>query len=221
MISSIPIRGILLDYDGVLADTMPDNHKAWSKAFAEAGIHITQEEYYLLEGSGRLVVAQELSKLHGLPHQSAEWFARRKDEIMVQDSASPLFEGVQEAMKLWKSRSISLALVTGASRSRIKAKLSPEIVFSFDVIITSDDVTYTKPHPEPYLKAIEQLNLPSESCLVIENAPLGIRSAKAAGARCFAITTTLPANYLMEADAIFSNHQDCFRHIEDLLSKSV
>ncbi len=218
MILPSPLKAILLDYDGVLADTMPDNHKAWAKAFSEVGVKISQEEYYLLEGSGRLIVAQELSRLHGLPHENAESIARRKDEIMVQDSPSLLYQGIEEALRLWKSHSILLGLVTGASRSRIEAKIPPTIRSLFDVIITSNDVAHTKPHPEPYLKAIEKLQIHSESCLVIENAPLGIRSAKASGARCFAITTTLPSSYLKEADAVFANHQDCFQAIQNLLS---
>lgn len=214
---SAPLKAILLDYDGVLADTMPDNHKAWAQAFAEVGAYISPEEYYLLEGSGRLIVAQELSRLHHLPLENAESIARRKDEIMVQNSSSLLFQGVEEALTEWHKRSILLALVTGASRSRINAKLPPKIRSLLHTIVTSNDVTHTKPHPEPYSKAIARLNLSPESCLVIENAPLGIRSAKASGAKCFAITTTLPRHFLNEADAIFSSHHDCFQAIQNQL----
>ncbi|MCS7063323.1 MAG: HAD family phosphatase [Methylacidiphilales bacterium] len=211
------IKGILLDYDGVLADTMPDNHKAWAQAFAEHGVQISQNEYYLLEGSGRLVVSQTLCRLHGIPLENAESIARRKDEIMVHHSASKLFPSILPALQDWSNRSVALGLVTGASLSRVLAKIPKEVRDYFHVIVTSNDVTHTKPDPEPYAKAIQRLGFPPEQCLVIENAPLGIRSAKAAGAYCFAIMTTLPKSYLLDADLIFPDHEGCFQFIARLL----
>ena len=80
----------------------------------------------------------------------------------------------------------------------------------FDVIISGDDTEKGKPNPEPYLAAMQKLNiLPIES-LVIENAPLGIQSAKTAGAYCIAITTTLGREYLKEADEVVKNHRELF-----------
>jgi beta-phosphoglucomutase-like phosphatase (HAD superfamily) len=65
-----------------------------------------------------------------------------------------------------------------------------------------------KPDPEPYLKAVNELNVDKESCLVIENAPAGITSAKSAGLTCFAVQTSLPEEYLKSADKIFRSIDD-------------
>ncbi len=71
----------------------------------------------------------------------------------------------------------------------------------------------SKPAPEPYLKAVEMLGVPKEQCLVIENAPLGIRSAKSAGLRCIAIPTYLDRDSLKEADVIVDSHIELKRAI--------
>lgn len=78
----------------------------------------------------------------------------------------------------------------------------------FDVVITAESVERKKPAPDPYLKAVEMLGLRREECLVIENAPAGITSAKRAGLRCLAITTSLPESYLKEADAVLAGLED-------------
>jgi beta-phosphoglucomutase len=71
------------------------------------------------------------------------------------------------------------------------------------VTVCGCDVQNGKPHPEPYLKAMAKLNVKAQEALVFENAPFGIRSAKAAGLSCIALATSLPASYLTGADAIF------------------
>jgi beta-phosphoglucomutase-like phosphatase (HAD superfamily) len=78
----------------------------------------------------------------------------------------------------------------------------------FEIIVTGEMVNNGKPDPEPYLKAVNELNIDKESCLVIENAPAGITSAKSAGLTCFAVQTSLPEEYLQSADKIFRSIDD-------------
>jgi beta-phosphoglucomutase len=79
----------------------------------------------------------------------------------------------------------------------------------FDVIVTGDDTDKGKPDPDPYLKGIRKLGLNRLDCVVVENAPLGIRSAKEAGVDyVIAVTTTLDASYLQEADDIMESAAD-------------
>jgi sugar-phosphatase len=70
------------------------------------------------------------------------------------------------------------------------------------VLITADDIRSGKPHPEPYLLASKGLGLDARDCLVVEDAPSGVASAKAAGARVVAVTTSHSAEQLAGADAI-------------------
>ncbi len=70
-----------------------------------------------------------------------------------------------------------------------------------------------KPNPEPYLKAVKELNVSKEDCIVIENAPAGITSAKGAGLTCFAVQTSLSEEYLQDADRIFQDIDDVSKFI--------
>jgi sugar-phosphatase len=71
-----------------------------------------------------------------------------------------------------------------------------------DVLVTSDDVTHGKPHPEPYLKGAERLGFDPAECLVIEDAPAGIQSARAGGMKVVGITSTYAPDALGHADAV-------------------
>ncbi len=70
------------------------------------------------------------------------------------------------------------------------------------VLVTADDVSHGKPHPEPYLKGAELLGFKTADCLVVEDAPAGIQSARAGGFKVVGITSTYPASKLSEADAV-------------------
>jgi beta-phosphoglucomutase-like phosphatase (HAD superfamily) len=80
-----------------------------------------------------------------------------------------------------------------------------EEIALFDYILTSEDIENGKPSPDPYLKAQEALNVSPSECLVVENAPLGIASAKSAGMKVVALTSTVSEDYLRDADWIISN----------------
>ena len=71
-----------------------------------------------------------------------------------------------------------------------------------NVLVTAEDVSHGKPHPEPYLKGAELLGFKSADCLVIEDAPAGIQSARAGGFRVIGITSTYPASKVSDADAV-------------------
>ncbi|MFA4984764.1 MAG: HAD family phosphatase, partial [Candidatus Omnitrophota bacterium] len=84
----------------------------------------------------------------------------------------------------------------------------------FDAIVSGDSVKKGKPHPEPYLEASRILGLRPQDCLVVENAPFGIESAKKAGMFCIAITTGLPREYLRQADITVERLDDIIGLIE-------
>jgi sugar-phosphatase len=69
-------------------------------------------------------------------------------------------------------------------------------------MVAADEVTNGKPHPEPYLKGAELLGVSPLECLVIEDAPAGIRAAQAGGMKVIALTSTYPASALSEADVV-------------------
>ena len=83
----------------------------------------------------------------------------------------------------------------------------------FTHIVTPGEYTHGKPDPDPYLTALRRSGFAAEECMVLENAPLGIRSARAAGLLTLAITTTLLADYLTEANVVISSYHELLTYV--------
>ena len=83
-------------------------------------------------------------------------------------------------------------------------------------IVAGDSVKHGKPCPDPYLKAAKLLKLFPDDCIVVENAPYGIESAKRAGMYCIAVTTSLPKEYLRKADVAVNSLKEVYALIETL-----
>ncbi len=197
---------VIFDFDGVIGDTMADNYYAWYKAFSEYGITIEEQDYYLLEGMGRFAIARFFIEKYSLDPGIEKIVAEAKEKNYIQDNQFKIFPDVYSIFNLLGRSNTDIAIVTGASRQRIQSTLDAALLVKTSVIVTSDDIRKGKPDPEPYLLAIQKLGVKSGNCLVIENAKLGIESAKAAGCTCFAIQTTMGEKYLQKADKIFKDH---------------
>jgi len=202
-------RAILFDMDGVIVDSMPYHFIAWYEALRPWNIRINCFDVYLKEGEKWQYTLKDLMKRAGVtptPRMLARIFADR-ERIFIKYYKRSIFAGAEEFIRCLKRRGYLLGLVTGTPSREMLRILPRRIAASFDCIVTGDQVTRGKPSPAPYLKAARALRLAGSDCLVIENAPLGIKSAKRAGMTCFALTTSLPAVYLKEADAIFNDWQ--------------
>jgi len=113
-----------------------------------------------------------------------------------------------------KNKGILSGLVTGSSLKEAQKMLPEDIYKLFDTIVTGDRVKRGKPYPDPYLTAAKNLKVLSKECMVIENAPYGIKSAKAAKMYCCAIATSLSRDLLSEADVIFDTHRELYEYFE-------
>lgn len=212
------IEAVIFDFDGVIGDTMSDNCVAWQKAFARHNFSLPSSEYYKLEGMGRYQIAEHINADNslGLEAGTISSIVAAKELYYKNNNTFKIYEGVNAIFSLLKRNNVGIAIVTGASRARITEHLDKSLETQLSALITADDVTHTKPHPEPYLKAVAELNKVPENCLVIENAILGIQSAKAAGCVCFAIETTLSKPDLLLADEIFPSHKELLAKFESL-----
>jgi beta-phosphoglucomutase len=202
------IRAVIFDFDGVLADTMFDNCKAWQDAFSDYGFHMDAFEYYRLEGMGRFQIAEHFIKKYFLDPSINKNVVEAKELNYKKNNSFKYYDDVHDIFSFLNEKGIPMAIVTGASKSRIQEHLNKNVLSSLKAIVTADDVINTKPNPEPYLTATKMLGISAENCLVIENAILGIKSAKDAGCKCFALETTLKFEDLTEADEIFDNHKE-------------
>jgi beta-phosphoglucomutase len=186
---------------------MEDNFKAWKYAFSKYGISIIKDQYYLLEGMPIVDVAQYFLKKNGIYNINPKDVAKLKDKYYLNNNSAKLYKNVLLILNKLSKR-FKLALVTGASRNRLNKTLDKNILLSFDAVVTGNDVTKGKPHPQPYLMAANKLKVKPKECIAVENAPLGIKSSIKAGMFCIAITTTLDKMYLKNADKIIHKITD-------------
>jgi len=205
-------RGVALDMDGVVIDGMQFHVRAWQYAFREVmGVEVPALEIYLREGYkedyfigqivetlGMSVMDEQLEAIHDakLAHY---------DEIFFLDPVS----GIQDSLILMREMGYALGLVTGAKRAVAERALSEMGVRQwFDAVSGSDEVSRGKPDAEPYRKGGKDLGVLPQNCLVVENAPPGIESAKGAGMICVALETSLDKSYLTQADKVIKTHAE-------------
>lgn len=203
-------RAIICDMDGVIVDSMPYHFLAWYEALRPYGISVKCFDVYTREGERWEKSMEDFLKGSGIS-PSRELFkkvfmARRK--LFKNRFKRFVFKGAKEFLTCLKKKGYSLGLVTATTRDGVSEILPKGIARLFDIIITGDCVKKGKPHPQPYLRAAKGLKVKPSECVVIENAPYGITSAKRAGMFCIALTSSLPPEYLKGADVIATSLGD-------------
>ena len=203
------MKAIIFDMDGVLVDSMPYHAEAWIQAFATAGIEVEKREIYELEGSNHMQTVDIIFRRSGrIPtNKDTEELSKKKIDIFNKIEHVRPFDGIKELLDELAPK-YSLAVVSGSNHNTVHELMDTFFPGAFKVIIDGDDVKKSKPDPEPYLMAVEKLYVQKEECIVIENAPLGIRSAKSAGLRCIAVVAYLGRESLEEADIIVESHRE-------------
>ena len=210
------VSAVLFDFDGVVGRTMEDNYAAWHGACDQMGLALEREEYFLLEGMGARRVAEIVVERNGASETLAPRLAELKDALYLRHVREVrLYDGVDDVLDVVRRAGWKTALVTGARRARITATAGT-VLQRFDAVVTADDVTRTKPFPDPYLTGASALRVEPDTCVVIENAPLGIDAARAAGMRCIAVASTLDPRHLAAADVVVSNLVDVIPHLESM-----
>jgi beta-phosphoglucomutase len=213
---SLKIKAIIFDMDGVITNTMPDHYRAWKEIFKGEGVHVTRHDIYKREGQRGIHSVREITRDYKIPFQPdrARTILAKKEKLFKSIVKTRYIPGSRRFIKQLKSGGFILALVTGTSRHELHRILFKRHRDLFQVIITGSDVIHGKPHPEPFVKALRLLNISAGEALVIENAPFGIRSAKEAGIRCFALETSLSRDFLKEADEVYSSYNDMLRKVK-------
>lgn len=209
-------RAILFDFDGVLMKSIEDHHRSWNAIFRSYNTEIGWEEFSVLEGQSLYAIARQLCQIHGIDEAESEKIGRAKNDIYLRSAELKLYDGVFPLLDSVREKRIKMALVTGAHKDRFERSVNAAFLSYFDVVVTADDVAHTKPDPEPFITAARRLDVPENECIVVENAPLGITSAKRANMFCIALTTTLPERFLKEADLITGGLDELMNLFKDL-----
>jgi sugar-phosphatase len=194
-IFSFSCAAILFDLDGVLVDSTRAVDREWREWAGRKGV----------DGDAIMAIAHGVRTVDVIrrvaPHldAAAEASAIENHEAGDQRGVSVMPGAVDLLKSIPEGR---WGVVTSGSRLLATNRLRHCGVPVPEVVVTSDDVTHGKPHPEPYLKGAERLGARPAECLAIEDAPAGIESARAAGMKVLGITSTYAADALGQADSV-------------------
>ena len=223
MIAGSPVRALIFDFDGVLADTEALHCAAFQAAASVDHVALSGDDYYahflglpdraclaaLYERAGATLTAAELDAL----------VSRKRAQFARLSATAALYDGVPDLLRRLQLR-WPLAVASGAFRDEIEIILERAGVrHLFVAIVGADDVARGKPAPDPFVTAMRAINketgrdLRAADCLVIEDSPLGITAARAAGMRCLGVATHHPPN-MLAADAVIDHLRQL--RVEDL-----
>lgn len=199
------IKGVLFDMDGVLVDSEEYIFEAARLMFAEHGVSVQPQDALPFVGTGENSYISGIGRTNGFIVE-IERDKARTYQIYSEITHGKLktLPGTESFISQCKQKGLKLAVASSADRVKIEINLR-EIglpVDTFDAIVSGEDVERKKPFPDIYLLAAQKLGLQSDECLVVEDAVSGVKAAKAAGAKCLALTTSFSAYKLTEADLI-------------------
>jgi mannitol-1-/sugar-/sorbitol-6-phosphatase len=194
----IVCAGFLFDMDGVLVDSTPAVARVWSQWASKHG-------FDPVETTKRAHGRPCLSTLRELLPDASKNVLERENAWMEAEEIADVIDviALPGAVELLSTLAPEqFAVVTSATLPLAEVRLNAGGVLKYSKnLITVADISHGKPHPEPYLKGAEKLHLRPEDCIVIEDAPSGVRSGKAAGCRAIALRTTTPDDELLAAGA--------------------
>lgn len=220
------LKAVLFDMDGVLFDSMPNHAYAWSHAMTDFGLKMEPEEVYMNEGRTGHGTINILSNRY--------WGRNATDEEVqkIYDAKSALFNtlpepqpmpGAMELLNKVRAQGMMRVIVTGSATHALLDRVNaayPDI-FLPELMVTAFDVKHGKPNPEPYLMGLKKANIQADEAIVVENAPLGVQAAHAAGIFTIAVNTgPLKDEVLKEAgaDIVLPSMQYLADHWEEIVS---
>jgi HAD superfamily hydrolase (TIGR01509 family) len=186
--SSRGLCGVFFDMDGLLVDSEPQWFAAEARTVAELGGQWGPEEAADLLGSNLEVAANYM-----IAHTGTTLATPAVMQMLLDNATTELARGVQfrpGALALVDALAdvgIPVALVTSSVRTHVEVVLEHLKTDPFQFHVTADDVSRLKPHPEPYLTALDRLGLRARSVVVLEDSPTGVAAAEAAGCHVVAV----------------------------------
>src|SRR5258706_12723622 len=192
--TKLQAEGVLFDLDGVLVDSTPAVARVWAWWAKQHGFD-PEETVRMAHGRPSIATIREL-----LPNADHEAENREVERREIKDvEGVVLLPGARELLQSLPPDRWTIA--TSCTRPLAEVRLRAAGLPVPERLVTSTDVTHGKPNPEPFLKAAAKLGFPASACVVLEDAPAGIRAGKAAGSRVIAFRTTIQEAELRDAGA--------------------
>nr|WP_207155559.1 HAD hydrolase-like protein [Prevotella herbatica] len=205
---------VLFDMDGVLYDSMPNHAIAWQESMAKFGINMTAADAYATEGARGIdtikkYMRDQLGK--DITLDEAQTIYDEKTRIFHDMPIAPIFDGVTDMMEKIIQSGMSVNVVTGSGQRPLIDRLLHDFgkYLDEDHITTAYNVKRGKPYPDPYLIGLRKVgNLKPSQGIVVENAPLGVKSGVSAGIFTVAINSgPLPDSALKNEGANILFHK--------------
>lgn len=201
MIATLHCRSLLFDLDGVLVDSREAVERVWLNWARERN----------LDPGPLLAIIHGRRSVESIraaaPHLNAEAEAEIIEQREVADTAG--LRAIPGAAKLLQGLPADRwAVVTSGPEALARTRLGAVGLRQPEFLVSSETVSRGKPDPEPYLKAAALLGATAPNCVVVEDAPIGIRAAKAAGMRVIALATNYKREHLAAADYIVDSCAD-------------
>lgn len=203
--------------DGVLIDAMPFHAEAMKIAIKEeTNYEIDKKIVYQLEGMPSNNLVKEIFKKYNinkeLDQELIEKISERKKQLFKEIEDTHLIEGVLDLIKMLNECKCLKAIVTGAAKKEIELTIDKMIgLKNFDVVVSGEDVEAGKPNSDPFVVALQKMNIKSSECIVVENAPLGVEAANKAGIRCILTLNNTPLDISTDFNNIISKETQIFR----------
>ena len=223
------MKAFFFDMDGVLFNSMPHHAEAWEEVMRKYNLDFSAYDCFLNEGRTGYDVIRECyrKKYNSEPSQDlVEMIYEEKTQSFSRRGEADTIPGIKDVLCFLKERNTQIWVVTGSGQKTLFDRLNEAFqgVFTRMRMITAFDVVHGKPHPEPYLKAWEKSGLKKCDCFVVENAPLGIISAKAAGLTTYGVNTgilTLDDLRNAGADEVFNNMKELLDYLQQQNDKQL
>lgn len=174
-------RGLIFDIDGTISDTMPIHLIAYQQTAAEYGFEVTSEVFYSMSGIPVYQTSCLLKERFGKDFDPQE-FADKKEAHYLENMH--LAQPIEPVVRIIRENAGKLPMACGTGGTRFYALKTLElagVAEYFEHIVTAEDVTNHKPHPDTFLKAAELMGVEPVHCQVFEDSPLGIQAAEKAG----------------------------------------
>jgi beta-phosphoglucomutase len=214
--------GAIFDWDGVLIDSSSHHEESWRLLAAEQSKVLPEGFFKATFGmKNEEIIPRFLGWAEDT--DAVRTLSLRKEELyrdVVREQGIEPLPGVQAWLQELKQREVPCIIASSTHRENIRLSLDLlGLSGMFVDMVTSEDVTLGKPHPQVFLKAAEVISMPPAQCIVFEDAHVGIEAARAAGMAVVALSTTHPAESLRDADLIVASLAELsFGQVSGLLS---
>lgn len=222
--NSNTIKAAFFDMDGVLFDSMKNHATSWKKAMADNDIKYEAYYSYLNEGrnaKGTINWAFNKTFNRDASSDEIEKIYEAKTHYMSMLPPPIILPKMQQLITSLFQKNIRIIIVTGSNQQQLIERIKNDFNINRSDIITGADVTIGKPNAEPYLKALSRSRVNSNEAVIIENAPLGIQSAKSANIFTIGVNTGILEDRILKeagADIVLPSTIELFNQWQSIIN---